>query len=246
MGFLEGLFKIAGGVVSSGMGGACSDGPAQFCPKCGSIHHGICTNCATKRGAELIDEGIKDIKSSDEQIYIDAEKRGYARASKEYGVVFSEIQSEYNQAKQRFEQIIREDNIYSEQLITQHEQLLATRKSLEAEAERKVKMVAEKSGVSTGAVKRAISGNVFSYTGSVDLFAMLHNYKEKKIREAECKGYNRAKTEYEKKICTLKREFEELQSMCNHKIQELHDLIANVLTAIGDERMKIATMKIME
>lgn len=246
MSLLGGLGKIAWGLLESAKLGGCYDGGTTFCPKCGMPTQGPCKSCASKNSSRLISEGITDIKAADEKVYIDAEKQGYVRAAKEYGAVFNEIQSEYNQAKQRFEQIVREKDIHSEHLIAQHEQLVATRKYLEAEVERKAKRMAEKSGISTGAVKSAISGNAFSSTGSVDLFSVLHSYKEKKIREAECKGYNRAKTEYEKKIRALKREFEELQKISAQKINELHDLIADILVAISDERMKIATMKIME
>ena len=246
MGFLEGLFKIAGGVVSSGMGVACSDGPAQFCPKCGSVHHGICTNCATRKGSELIDEGIKDIKSADEQIYIDAEKRGYVKASEEYKIVFNEIQEEYSKAKQEFERIIKEKDAHSDQLISQYEELVLLRKKLEAENTKRAKIIADKCGISTNTLMTSISNNSFSITSNYDLFSILHNYREKKMLEAECKGYARAKKNYEKKIHALKQEFEELQNLSNQKIEELHSLITDILDAISDEHMKIATLRIIE
>lgn len=246
MGFLEGLFKIAGGVVSSSMGGACSDGPAQFCPKCGSIYHGVCTNCATKKGAELIDEGIKDIKSADKQIYIDAEKRGYVKASEEYKTVFNKIQEEYSKAKQEFERIIRDEDSYSEHLISQYEELVLIRKRLEAEVEKRAEMIADKCGISTNTLMSSISDNLFSITSNYDLLSILRNYQEKKMLEAECKGYARAKKNYEKKIYALKQEFEELQSLSNQKIEEIHSLITDVLNAISDEHMKIAALKIIE
>lgn len=246
MSFFKGLGKVALGFVEAGKSVMMTDGVTTYCPKCGMPMQGFCKSCATKSSSKLISEGIRDIKAADEKVYIDAEKRGYIRASKEYEVVFAEIQAEYNQAKQRFERIIHEKNVHSEQLISQYEQLVVVRKALEAEVERMTKRVAEKSGVSTRVVKNSIFDNAFSSNNSIELLSLLHCYREKKICEAECKGYNRAKREYEKKIGVLKREFEELQSMSNKKIEELHALIVDVLAAISDEQMKIATLKIVE
>ena len=246
MSLLKGLGKLALGVIEAGKGGIMSDGTTTFCPKCGMPTQGPCKSCAAKNSSRLISEGIKDIKAADEKIYIDAEKRGYVRASKEYAVVFADIQDEYNKAKQRFEGIIRANDIHSEQLISQHEQLAAKRKALEAEVERKTKKLADKSGVSIETVRTVVSGNTFGATSGVDLMAILNSFREKKIREAECKGYNRAKKEYEKKIRALKRDLEELQIMSTQKIEELRNLISDILAAISEEQMKIATLRIME
>lgn len=246
MSLLEGLGKLALGIMEAGKGCILSDGITTFCPECGRPTQGPCKSCTTKNSSRLISEGIKDIKSTDEKVYSDAEKRGYIKASKEYGAVFANIQEEYNKAKEEFERVIMQNDIHAEQLISQHEQLVATRKILENEVEQRAKRIAEKSGISLGTVKGVISGNTFGSTSGADLLSFLYAYKEKKIREAECKGYNRAKKEYEKKIRVLKREFEELQTMSTQKIAEFRSLIADVLSAIGDEQMKIATLRIME
>lgn len=246
MGFLKGLLKIADGTISSGMGGAYSDGPAQYCLKCGSRYHGICTACARKNGTKLIEEGIKDIKSDDEQIYIEAEKRGYIKASEEYKTVFKDIQAEYKKAKENFERIIKEKDVRSEQLISQYEQLVDMRKKLELDVKKGAKAITDRSGISSNAILNSLSGSFFSPTSNSDLFSILRSYREKKILEAECKGYNRAKKNYEKKIRALKQEFEELKNESNKKIEEMHVLIAEILTAISAEHMKIATLKIID
>lgn len=246
MGFLKGLGKVALGIMESGKSVIVSDGATRFCPKCGMPTQGICTSCASKKASKLISEGINDIKAADEKIYIDAEKQGYIKASKEYENAFKEIQTKYIQAKLRFEKTIREKDLYSEQLISLHEQLVLARESLELEFEKRSKKVAEENNVSAETVKNTISTNAFGSNNGIDLISLLHGYREKKLREAERKGYNRAKSEYDIKINALKREFKELQNMSNLKIGELYELISDVLIAISEERMKIATLTIVE
>lgn len=243
MSLLSGAGKIILSILEAGKGGMQTEGIASFCPECGSVHTGVCTRCSNRRSADLLKSGIADIKNADEKTYIDAETRGYIKASKEFDAEFEKIVLEYAEAKRLFEQTIKEKDDYSEKLISQHERLVATRKRLEYEIEQKAIALARNNGTSAVSVKNALSGDSICPTFGHDLISIMHKYREKRVQEAEYAGFLRAKKEYERKISALKRDLEKLRVDSNLKIKELQELITDVLAAICDERTKIATIK---
>lgn len=64
MGVVRGVFKVVTGMGKIALGGAMHDGPSQICPKCGGVHHGACTSCASTEATKSVTEGLQEIKDS--------------------------------------------------------------------------------------------------------------------------------------------------------------------------------------
>lgn len=176
----------------------------------------------------------------------EGKKKGYSRASEEYGKVFRSIENEYKQAKELIES---QKNMYdarSEALIEKLEALENEKRRLENQVKQKTNAVSEKYDIPVSQVQGSLATGTF-ITGptTVDLLGMIYRHKEKKLREAEQRGYSEAKELYETKIDNLKTEFAELRSNGSADIKKLVSMISEILDAIADEQMNIAELEIL-
>lgn len=80
---------------------------------------------------------------------------------------------------------------------------------------------------------------------SVDILGLIYKHKEKKLKEAEQRGYAEARELYENKISKLKAELRRLKENGNRDIKKLVTMINEIFEAIADEQMKIAELRIL-
>ena len=151
-----------------------------------------------------------------EMLFTDVEeegrKRGYSRAAEEYGKVFRSIESEYKQAKELIESQKNMYDIQSDALIEKLEALENKKRRLENQVEQKTKAVSEKYDIPISAVKECVASNsMIGMSVTMSILGAIYDHKEKKLREAEERGYSEAKKLYEEKIGKLKKELEELK-----------------------------------
>ena len=177
-----------------------------------------------------------------EMLFTDVEeegrKRGYSRAAEEYGKVFRSIESEYKQAKELIESQKNMYDIQSDALIEKLEALENKKRRLENQVEQKTKAVSEKYDIPISAVKECVASNsMIGMSVTMSILGAIYDHKEKKLREAEERGYSEAKKLYEEKIGKLKKELEELKRKGSAKIQEMSNMIIEILDAIADEQM---------
>ena len=185
-----------------------------------------------------------------EMLFTDVEeegrKRGYSRAAEEYGKVFRSIESEYKQAKELIESQKNMYDIQSDALIEKLAALENKKRRLENQVEQKTKAVSEKYDIPISAVKECVASNsMIGMSVTMSILGAIYDHKEKKLREAEERGYSEAKKLYEEKIGKLKKELEELKRKGSAKIQEMSNMIIEILDAIADEQMKIAELEIL-
>lgn len=176
----------------------------------------------------------------------EGKKKGYSRAANEYSKVFRSIESEYKQARELIE---LQKNMYDAQsnaLIEKLEALENRKRQLENQVKQKTKAVSEKYDIPFSQVQGSLAtGTLITGPATIDILGIMYRHKEKKLYEAEQRGYLEAKELYEAKIDELKKELEELRSKGSANIKEMIGMIGEILDAIADEQMKIAELKIL-
>lgn len=176
----------------------------------------------------------------------EGKKKGYSRAAEEYGKVFRSIESEYKQAKELIESQKNMYNAQSDTLIEKLEALENQKRRLENQVKQKTKAVSEKYDIPVSQVQGSLAaGTLITGPATVDILGMIYRHKEKKLREAEQRGYLEAKELYESKIDKLKKELAELKSKGSADIKKMVSMIGDILDAIAEEQMKIAELKIL-
>lgn len=196
--------------------------------------------------------GIFDRSIADrvEMLFTDVEtkgkKKGYLRAAEAYGKVFRAIESEYKQAKELIESQKNMYDAQSDVLIEKLEALENQKRRLENQVKQKTKAVSEKYDIPVSQVQGSLAaGTLITGPATVDILGMIYRHKEKKLREAEQRGYLEAKELYESKIDKLKKELAELKSRGSADIKKMVSMIGEILDAIAEEQMKIAELKIL-
>ena len=189
---------------------------------------------------EKVDMLFKDVE-------VEGKKLGYEKAAKEYGKAFRAIKKEYKDTKQLIEEQKKSYDTKSEDLILKLEILEKEKGKLEKEIKRKIKDVSAKYDVSVEDVTHSVACGALLVGGPVilDVLGIIYSHKEKKLREAEQRGYIEAKKLYEEKIEKLKKDLKELKNKGNKEISELIEMINKILDDIADEQMKIAELKIL-
>ena len=167
----------------------------------------------------------------------EGKKQGYLRAAAEYEKVFKDIETEYINTKKLIDS---QKDIYDKQadvLIEKLEELEYQRDVLEVQVKQKEREISEKYGIRQGCIS-----NFLTWYG---IFNCVYQHKERKLREAEQRGYREAKELYEAKIDKLKRDLEYLKSKGNSEIRELVGMLNDILKEIAEEQMKIAELEII-
>lgn len=194
---------------------------------------------AVVSAAEKDDILFKDVE-------IAGKEQGYKKAANEYEKAFREIESEYKVTKELIES---QKNLYDEKSDILIEKLSALEKmeaELERQVERKTKDVSIKYNIPNSSVCQfSTSGTMESATSLVGILGLINSHKEKKLMEAEQRGYIEAKELYDEKIERLKKDLYELKKKGSVDIQKLLDMISDLFDDIADEQMKIADLKIL-
>ncbi len=201
-------------------------------------------------GGRLLDKGPSIVEKVDmlfKDVETEGKKQGYERAAKEYGKAFKAIEDEYKATKELIENQKKSYDSKSEALISKLENLEKQKEELENQVKRKTKGVSTKYNIPTGDVTKSLAAGTLLVGGPaiVDILGLIYNHKEKKLREAEQRGYAEARKLYEKKIARLKKKLLELKNKGSKEIQKLLDMINDLFDAISEEQMKIAELKIL-
>lgn len=198
----------------------------------------------------LFDDG-PSVGDKIEMLFTDVEtkgkKRGYDRASKEYGAAYWKIEREFNETKNFIENQKNSYGNQAYQFIERFEVLEKQKKNLEKQVNSKVKDVSRKYNIPAGQIRGSMAAGTLVGGGSaiVDILGMIYSYKEKKLRQAEQRGYAEAKELYETKIQKLKDELRRLKEKGDSEMKNLLNQISQILDAIAEEEMKIAELKIL-
>lgn len=199
---------------------------------------------------DLFEKG-PSTKEKIEMIFTDVEtkgkKQGYDRAAREYGTVYLKIEKEFKETKEFIE---NQKNTYGNKAYQFIERLEAFEKQKEAlkkELNAKINDVSRKYDISVGDIRRSMESGALLTGGfiMIDILGMIYSYKEKKLRQAEQRGYAEAKELYETKIQKLKDEIKRLKEKGDNELKTLLNQISQILDAIVEEEMKIAELKIL-
>jgi len=176
----------------------------------------------------------------------EGEKRGYEKASKEYDVAYKEIEKQFKETEAFFE---NQKNIYdyqANQLLDYLEILEKKHEYLEKQVELKTNAVSMKYSIPIDIIKRSMAeGSLF--TGvyhTVDILDLIYSYKEKKLRQAEQKGYEEARILFDKKLQKLKDELKKLKEHGDREIDTLSKTNSQIRGDIFELEIKNSVLEI--
>lgn len=179
-----------------------------------------------------------------EDVEAKGEQQGYEKAARKYEKFFQDLENEYQWTKKVLEAYISGYNARLEVLDVWLEMLKKEEEELKKQIDRRE--VLEKNYVPFGDGGVLFSdrdGCVVPYPVSV-LGTMCCCYKEWKFREAERRGYVRAKELYLEKINGMRQKLDELLEKGDGEIQELIRQMREVLDEIMAERIRVAELAV--
>ena len=227
-----GLFgNHSGGFLSDG-GGFLNDGRPR------DIYDNRRSNTRVSVG-EKLETIFSDVET-------EGKKRGYEKAAKEYADAYRKIEKEFNETKISIE---GQKNTYGNQayqLIDQLEKLERQKRELEKQVDSTVNSVSRRHNIPVSDVRKSLNaGTLLGGDSTVGILEIVYYFKEKKLRQAEQRGYAEAKELYEGKIQKLKDELSRLREKGDSEIKNLLNQISQILDAIAEEEMRIAELKIL-
>lgn len=188
---------------------------------------------------EKVDMLLTDVET-------EGKKQGYARAVAEYDKAFRAIEGEYDATKKLIEYQKDTYDTQSDALIEKLSELEHQKEKLENQVMQKTKDVSVKYDIPIPKVQRSlVAGTLIMGSDTVDVLGIIYRHKERKLREAEQRGYLEAKELYETKIAKLKSDMAILKNKGTAKIKELLNMIDEILAAIAEKQMEIAELKIL-
>ena len=183
-------------------------------------------------------------------LLLEAEKRGYSRAKSEYEPIYNEANAQCKALKISFED-------YKNDTTSDLQFLNNEKKRLEIECDKlkknydNMKQLLNGHGlpsnllscISTSSI--APLGITTNYIPGFILFDVIDFlYKHNKEKQAEAKGYNTAKKEYQSKINAIKDELEKIESQIKTYKADAYDLRYDILERIVMLQDEITTLKI--
>lgn len=196
----------------------------------------------TKKQPNIIDK--IDMIFTD--VETEGKKQGYERAAKEYEIVFEELENTYKEVKRIISLQQNELDNRSDKLIEKLSQLEKEKEYLMSKVNNKSNKVSKVYNIPLSQVRSCMnSGSLLTSTTGVGILDMIYNYKEKKLKAAEKRGYLEAKELYEEKLRKMRNELVILKQKSNRKIQEMTDLIFEVLDEITKTQIQIAELSIL-
>ena len=177
----------------------------------------------------------------------EGKKQGYTRAAAEYEKAFRAIEGEYNTVKKLIEYQKNMYDSHSNALIEKLEMLEQQKDTLKKQVDQKAKSISAKYDIPVSQVQDFCASGTLIAGGpaTVGILEMIYKHKERKLREAEQRGYLEAKELYETKIAKLKNDLAALKRKGSTEVKKLLNLIDEILGAIAEEQMKIAELKIL-
>lgn len=193
------------------------------------------------------DVGIaKKVKTIFTDVETEGKKQGYERASAEYEPAYKAIKKEYDETKKALEEAMAEKGKQVDKLVARLQQLESKKADLEKKIKNKAKKVSTQFNIPLSSVTESMAAGALVMGGTgFGLIDIIYNYKERKLRAAEEKGYAEAKEIYENKINELKENLRRLKKKGDSEIQEMMNLINDVITEIIEEETQIAELEIV-
>lgn len=179
-------------------------------------------------------------------VEMEGQKRGYERAAVEYEEAFARIEEEYRETKRVLEAEIYKKGAKVDRLIAKLHELELRRDALKEQVKCQAQQVSKRYNIPLQKVSQAAAtGTLIVGGSSFDLLDIICAKKEKKLKEAEERGYREARSEYRKKIDDLKTNLNRLIVKGESELAELTNLIKDVIDEIEREETKIAELKVL-
>ena len=177
----------------------------------------------------------------------EGKKQGYQRASSEYEHVFNKIEMQYNEAMRDIEKQKDTYEDLSKKLMKRLQKLENERDTLRIEIDNNIKKVSDKMGKPVSFVKSAVaSGSLLMPSIALpSILDIIYSHKEKKLREAERRGYQEAREIFDRKVNKLKERLLDLKKKGKSDLNNFIQLIDDILDEILDNQVKIAELKIV-
>lgn len=170
------------------------------------------------------------------------EKQGYARAAKEYGPIYEKIANEYKETKELF---VKQKSAYKNQAYELNKRLENLEKERESLQKQMISVrddIAKKYNIPPEKIIGLMRvGCVPEMLGILD---MIYSYKEKKLRQAELRGYTKARELYERKIKKLQDELHRLKEKVSSDKEAMQNLVLQMSDEIVKIQMQIAELRI--
>lgn len=185
-----------------------------------------------------------------EDVETEGKKLGYEKAAKEYTEAFQTIKENYESIKKIVDNEMMSKGMMIDQLSVRLAKLREKREQLQAEVNHQERRVSKHYNIPITEVKKAstafgsLTGNA-GYGSAFLTLDLISDYKLKKKIEAERRGYQEAKEEYEKKIKAMKENCEKLKKKGEAEIRELTSLIEAEWNDIIEEETRIVELKIV-
>lgn len=202
-------------------------------------------------GEDLEKKMEKQVKKQLDKLFSDTEtegkKRGYEKAANEYSAAFRRIEKEFLETKNLIESQKNEYERQAYKLIDRLEELEKLKEALENRVNSSVAQVSSRYNIPVCDVNRHMQSGTLLYgePTSINIFDIIFSYKEKKMRQAEKKGYAEAKELYETKIQKLKDELWRLKEKGGSETKILLNQISQIMDAIAEKEMQIAELQIL-
>ncbi len=197
----------------------------------------------------IIDDGpsfIDKVNMLFTDVETEGKKQGYSKAAAEYEKVYQNLVIEYRKTK---ELIDSQKNMYDKQsdvLINTLEMLENQKRNLENQVMQKSKAVSEKYDIPISEVQGSLTaGTGMACAMMFDLLGIIYHHKERKLREAEQRGYLEAKEIYETKVDKLKKDLASLKSKGDSDIRELVNMINDIFGEIAEKQMEIVELTML-
>ena len=195
---------------------------------------------------DTIDNTLDKLELIFTDVDLEGAKRGYSRAAKEYNAAYERIKNEYSITEQMLDQEKINKEIESDRLISKLQQLEEVKSKLENQINCQLKQVSNKYQIPVSTISVALySGNLLTSGSEVGLIDYNYNYKSKKMKEAEEKGYREARNLHMKKIRELSNNLRNLKEKKDAELQKLVELITDAIKEIADVETKIAELRIV-
>ena len=194
---------------------------------------------------------FKNTKEKIDLLFMDVEtegkKRGYEKAAKEYRIAYLSVEKEFKEAKELIDNQKNKYGNQAYQYIERLEQLEIRKELLQKQIDSKIKEASIKYKIPIEEINRHMcAGTLLGPLIFISPLDILCSLKEKKLLQAEQRGYEEAKKEiFEPKIRFLKEELVRLKQKGNNEINTLINQISDIINEIAKKELEIAELKLL-
>lgn len=186
-----------------------------------------------------------------DMLFTDAEtegkKQGYTRAADEYTRILESLEKEYASVICTLRGNRHNAAEKMERLCEKLQDLTRTKDKLAQEADRKADRFSMTFGVPVCEVKQCIAGPHNPAMPAITFGALdlVYRSKQRKLAQAEQKGYVEAKQEFEKKTAKLRAELRQIIEKSQEEMREYAELCEDILNETARVKAQIAEFNIL-